>query len=64
MKVYLQLTGAIFTIVTAAHALRLLLQWQIVIDGWTVPMWLSWVGVFVAGMLALWAFSLAPKVRR
>lgn len=64
MKNYLQLTGAIFAVVTAAHALRLLLQWQIVIDGWAVPMWLSWVAVFVAGVLSLWAFSLAPRARR
>ena len=33
------------------HVLRIFLGWPAVIGGWTVPMWLSWSGLVVAGAL-------------
>ena len=38
------------------HALRLLLGWQLIMGGWEAPMWLSGLGVMLAGSLAylLW----------
>ena len=64
MKLYLRLTGSVFALVALGHTLRLAFDWKIVLAGWTIPMWLSWVAVVLAGSLSLWAFSLAGRVRR
>ena len=64
LRAYLRLSGAIFAIVALGHAARLLFRWHVVLAGWTVPMWLSWVAITVAGFLALWAFGLAFRLRR
>ena len=34
------------------HLLRIYLGWSIVIDSWSVPIWVSWIGFVVAGGLA------------
>jgi hypothetical protein len=43
----------VFTIAAIVHALRLINGWQFVIGGWSAPMWLSVVGVLLAGTLAV-----------
>ena len=48
--------GSIFLIVALLHALRLFFGWHASIGGWIVPMWVSWVGVALAGFLAFAAF--------
>lgn len=60
-KAYCLLSGALFAIVAVAHLFRLLLGWQILVDGTSVPMWVSWLGLAVPGALAVWAFSLARR---
>ena len=49
--------GTIFLLVAILHALRLLFGWHASIGGWIIPMWVSWVGVALAGFLAYSAFS-------
>ena len=34
------------------HLVRIYLGWSIVIDSWSVPIWVSWIGFVVAGGLA------------
>ena len=51
------LAGTVFLLVAVLHALRLLFGWQAIIADWTVPMWISWAGLSVAGFLAYSAFS-------
>ena len=60
-KTYLQLAGVIFAIVALAHLVRALLHWPIGIDGWIVPVWLSWVAFVVAGGLSYFGLTLAKK---
>lgn len=64
MRAYIQITGVIFAIVTLGHALRLVMGWPIRVADWVVPMWISWVGILVAGTLCLWAFRLAGTARK
>jgi len=64
MKLFLRLVSLVFALVVLGHALRLAFDWPITLAGWTVPMWLSWVAIVVAGALSLWAFSLSDRVRR
>jgi hypothetical protein len=58
MTTYLRITAVIFGVVVLVHALRMALGWPIVIAGWSVPQWMSAIGVVVAGALCAWALSL------
>ncbi len=60
-KTFTVTAGVVFSLVAALHALRLLLRWEAVIGGWTVPFWLSWVALAAAGYLAYTAFTLGKS---
>lgn len=60
-KTFLQLIGTIFCIIGTLHLLRLFTGWQIVLGGWTVPLWVSICGVIIAWYLSYNAFALAKK---
>jgi hypothetical protein len=47
-----RLAGAIFLIVAVVHALRLIFQWQVIVAGWQVPLWVSVVAFVIAAYLA------------
>ena len=51
-KAFSLVAGLIFLLVAVAHLLRLLLKWSVILDGWTVPMWVSAIALVVAGLLA------------
>ena len=51
------LAGTVFTLVAILHVLRLFFGWEVLIAGHHIPMWVSWVGVVLAGFLAYSAFS-------
>ena len=57
-KTFTLTAGVIFSLVAVLHALRLLLGWDAVIGGWTVPMWFSWLALALAGYLAFTAFKI------
>lgn len=56
---YLLVSGALFSVVAAAHLLRLVFRMPVVIEEYAVPMYVSWFGFIVPAMLAAWAFRLA-----
>lgn len=60
-KTFDLLAGIIFALVALLHLLRIYMGWPAVIDDWTVPMWLSWLGLVVAGGLAYFGISLAAR---
>jgi hypothetical protein len=60
-KTFATITAVIFALVALLHLLRLVMGWSIVIDSWTVPMWLSWVGLVVAGGLSYYGARLAMR---
>ena len=60
-KQYLTVAGAIFVIVALAHLVRALMDWPIVIAGWIVPMWLSWLAFVVAAALGYFGLTLAKR---
>ncbi|MEK1888980.1 MAG: hypothetical protein AAAB35_15725 [Phyllobacterium sp.] len=60
-KTFSTLAAAIFGIVAALHLARILIGWSIVVDGWTVPMWVSWVGLIVASALSYYGAKLAMR---
>lgn len=60
-KTFTIMTGAIFALVALLHVLRILMEWPAMIGGWTVPMWVSWIGLVVAGGLSYFGLSLAMR---
>jgi hypothetical protein len=52
MKPFTTLAIVVFAIVTFLHVLRILMEWEVVIQGVVVPIWLSYLGLIIAGGLA------------
>ena len=58
---YIVVTGVIFGAVAVGHVARALYGWPVQIGSLDVPVWVSWVGVVVAGSLCAWAFRSGGK---
>jgi uncharacterized membrane protein YecN with MAPEG domain len=53
---YATVSALIFTLVAIAHLVRLIKQWTVQIGQTAIPMSISWIGLIVAGLLAIWGF--------
>lgn len=53
MKPFTLLAVVVFTLVSLAQLLRVVLDWTVVINGITIPPWVSLVAFAVAGLLAV-----------
>ena len=60
-RTYLLVSGALFTIVALAHLWRIVLALPVLIGGYDLPMWASWVATFIPAFLAFSAFRLATR---
>ena len=58
------MAGVIFAIVALLHLLRVYMGWPVVIGDWSAPMWVSWIALVVAGVLAIWGLAFAARVAR
>ena len=56
--------GVIFAVVALFHLVRMYMGWPVMIGDWSVPMWLSWIGLIIAGGLAFFGMSLATRDAR
>ena len=54
----------IFAVVALLHLLRIYMDWPVVIADWSVPTWVSWIALVVAGILAIWGLAFAARVAR
>ena len=57
-KLFQPIAGTIFALVALLQALRIYMDWPVVIGGWEAPMWISWVAVIVAGSLSYFSLTL------
>ena len=39
-------------LIALGHAMRLLFRWHVTIENVVVPVWISWIGLIIAGYLA------------
>jgi hypothetical protein len=60
-KTFVTIATVIFALVAVLHLLRLVIGWSVIIDTWTVPMWVSWLGLVVAGGLSYYGARLAMR---
>jgi len=56
---YTTVSGAIFGLIAVLHLLRLIQGWEARIGNYDLPLWLSVVGLLVAGYLAWTAWKLS-----
>ena len=63
MKPFTLLAVVVFTLVSLAQLLRVVLDWTVVINGITIPPWVSLVAFAVAGLLAVmvWRENRTPR---
>ena len=64
MRAYLQISGTLFGIVAVGHLLRLFRHWPVNLAGYAVPLWVSWIGLLLAGGLSFWALGLVRATPR
>ena len=60
-RIYFLLSGIIFGTVAVLHLLRIFNHWTVILGPCVLPMWPSWVGFVIAGLLCLWAFRLLGR---
>ncbi len=51
-KEYIVFSGVIFGVIAVLHLLRLVYATPVTVGEWEIPVWVSAVGVIVAGFLA------------
>ena len=56
-KTYMTVTATLFLVVAIIHLLRIIFGWSVEIGGLSIPFWVSWLGVLVAGALAYLGFT-------
>jgi len=64
MRAYLQISGTLFGLVAVGHLLRLFRHWPVDFAGYEVPLWVSWIGLLLAGGLSVWAVRLMRAAPR
>jgi hypothetical protein len=55
---YTTVTALIFTMVAFAHLVRIIKRWAVQIGPLSVSMSVSWVGLVIASLIAIWGFML------
>ena len=56
ISTYCRVSAIVFTAAALAHLARLIYGASVVIDGQTIPMLASWLGLIIPGGLAFWGF--------
>ena len=54
---YVAVSALIFTIVALMHLVRIISGWSVVIGPRHISMNVSWAGLVVAALLAIWGFA-------
>jgi hypothetical protein len=54
---YAVVSALIFSLVALGHLLRIIKRWEVRIGTLVVSMSVSWAGLGVAAMLAIWGFT-------
>ena len=60
-KTFSLVVGLIFLLIAVMHVLRLALKWDVVLNDRSVPMWVSWLALVIAGFLAFEGLKLGGR---
>lgn len=61
MKPFTNLAIAIFILIAVVHLLRLIYGWEATVNSVVIPMWVSVMGLLIAGVLAYFLWREAYK---
>ena len=61
---YQTMSGMVFGLITLGQGVRAVLQLPVQVGTTSIPVWLSWIAVVVAGSLCVWAFRSSAEQRR
>lgn len=64
LRSYALVSSVIFALVAVVHVLRVVQQWDLVLDGWRAPMWASIAAAIVSGFLAYVGFRGFQQLQR
>jgi len=53
---YAEVSALVFTIVAVMHLVRIISRWSVVIGPRSISMNVSWAGLVVSALLAIWGF--------
>jgi hypothetical protein len=54
---YAAVSALIFAIVAIMHVVRIINRWPVAIGPYNISMNVSWAGLIVAALLAIWGFT-------
>ena len=60
-KTFCLVAGVIFAVVALFHLARIFMDWSVIIGNWSIPMWVSWAALIVAGGLSLFGLRLSQR---
>jgi hypothetical protein len=60
-KTFSLVVGLIFLLIAVMHGLRLAFRWEVVLNGWLVPMWISAVAIVITAYLAFESLKLSRR---
>jgi hypothetical protein len=58
-RIFSLIAPAVFLLIALGHAIRVLFGWHVTVESVVVPVWISWIGLVIAGYLAYQGFRLA-----
>ena len=61
-KTFFFVAGLIFLVIGLLHVARIIFQWEAMIGGWEVPLWLSWVALPVAFYLGFHGVKYSKRI--
>jgi len=61
MRRYVLVSGVFFTLLATVQLVRFLFSWPVVVDGLSIPTWLSLVAAMIVGSFAIWAFRVKSQ---
>ena len=53
------IAAAVFSLIALGHVIRLLFGWHVTVENMVVPLWISGIGLAIAGYLAYEGFRLS-----
>lgn len=61
MRQYITISGLFLTLLTLVQLTRFLLQWPVVVNGVSIPPWVSLIAAIIVGALAIWSFRVRSR---
>jgi hypothetical protein len=61
---YRTVSGIVFGLIALGHGIRAVMQLPAQLGATSIPIWVSWLAVAVAGGLCLWAFRFSAEHQR